>query len=108
MSNEEFLRRKATKNEQVSVPPDGFYVCGCGASLWILVKNGDCVCAGCNRAQARIKVRELAPVDYRTAPETSALADMCAHGKAIGQMCQHCGDGDERTGVNRSVANPGE
>lgn len=63
--SKEFQRRKATTNEQVSVPPDGFYVCGCGSCLWILVKNGDCVCSACNRAQARIKVSELAPVDTR-------------------------------------------
>ena len=39
------------------------YVCGCGGVLWILAKNGDCICADCRRAQARIIVNELAPVE---------------------------------------------
>ena len=38
------------------------YICGCGGYLWILARNGDCICNDCRRAQARIIVNELAPV----------------------------------------------
>jgi hypothetical protein len=59
---ESFAERLATKNETVDLIKAGYYVCGCGGELWILTKSGDCVCASCMRAQARIIVSELAPV----------------------------------------------
>lgn len=62
---EGFAERLAIKNQTVDLIKTGYYVCGCGGELWILTKSGDCVCASCMRAQARIMVNELAPVTRR-------------------------------------------
>lgn len=64
MSNDRklFEQRKRTKE---TAPIGDHYVCGCGCEFWILCKNGDCVCAMCMTAQARIIVKELAPVTKR-------------------------------------------
>lgn len=57
---ETFAERQKIKGETAEIGEH--YVCGCGNFLWILLKNGDCVCGQCLRAQARIIVNELAPV----------------------------------------------
>lgn len=57
---ETFEERQKIKGERCEIGPH--YVCGCGGALWILAQNGDCICAECLRAQARIIVKELAPV----------------------------------------------
>ena len=62
---EGFAERLAIKNETYDLIKTGYYVCGCGGELWILTKAGDCVCAACMCAQARIMVNELAPVKRR-------------------------------------------
>jgi hypothetical protein len=35
------------------------YTCGCGCEVWVLERSGDCICANCLRAQARIYIVEL-------------------------------------------------
>jgi hypothetical protein len=55
-----FKERMAIKDQQVEIGQH--YTCGCGGFLWILTTEGDCVCGQCMRAQARITVKELAPV----------------------------------------------
>lgn len=63
-----FEERKRIKGQRFKIGQH--YVCGCGGDLWILCKNGDCVCACCRRAQARIIVNELAPVTRRAEGKT--------------------------------------
>jgi hypothetical protein len=60
---ESFEARKRIKNQRFEIGQH--YVCGCGCEYWLLLKNGDCVCANCRRAQARIMVKELAAVTRR-------------------------------------------
>lgn len=55
-----FEQRRKIKGQRKTI--GSHYICGCGNDTWILCKDGDCVCAGCLRAQARIIVNELAPV----------------------------------------------
>jgi hypothetical protein len=62
-----FKERMAIKDQQVEIGQHYTYTCGCGGFLWILTTEGDCVCGQCMRAQARITVKELAPV-RRLAP----------------------------------------
>jgi len=57
-----FEERQRIRGQEQSVTPAQLYTCGCGSQLWFLLRNGDCVCAGCKQAQARIIVNELAPV----------------------------------------------
>lgn len=59
--------RVETYEERMAMPKQraqigSHFVCGCGDELWILLKNGDCVCANCMHSQARIIVNELKPV----------------------------------------------
>lgn len=55
-----FAERQKIKDETAEIGQH--YICGCGGVHWFLLKNGDCVCSLCLRAQARIIVNELAPV----------------------------------------------
>lgn len=55
-----FAERQKIYNERATMGEH--YVCGCGFDAWFLLKNGDCVCVQCLRAQSRIIVNELAPV----------------------------------------------
>jgi hypothetical protein len=57
-----FEERMKVKGEEQTATEAQMYRCGCGSHLWFLLNNGDCVCAQCQRAQARIIVSELAPV----------------------------------------------
>lgn len=59
-SGDSFEERVKNPPRQEQMAPH--YVCGCGGELWILCNNGDCICADCRCAQARIIVNELAPV----------------------------------------------
>lgn len=55
-----FAERQKIKGQRAKI--GSYYICGCGSEVWILATNGDCICARCLRAQARIIVNELAPV----------------------------------------------
>lgn len=58
-----FAERQKIKGQTAKIGEH--YICGCGNFYWLLLKNGDCVCNSCLRAQARIIVNELAPVTNR-------------------------------------------
>jgi hypothetical protein len=58
-------RQRIRGQKQKATPEQLYYTCGCGSQLWFLLRNGDCVCANCKQAQARIIVNELAPVKHK-------------------------------------------
>jgi hypothetical protein len=80
------------------------YVCGCGCEYWLLLKNGDCVCGVCRRAQARIIVKELAPVrPLETCPRCCGSTSIvcCALCRSTGKVSH------QKAVAYRKVRGPG-
>lgn len=62
LKREALPQRVDTFEERMKNPPKQerigpVYVCGCGSDLWLLCKNGDCVCSQCLCAQAALSSR---------------------------------------------------